>query len=106
MVTIQVERIANTEPVSIDVPAVSDISKASVKGARQLTVCLASRFLTHDGIQFHMSAVTARLNSWLGSCPWIMWLQDSTKEWSASVQETSQRRQREKQKLEEMNTDE
>ena len=34
----QVERVANTEPVSIDVPAVSDLSKASVKGARQLSV--------------------------------------------------------------------
>lgn len=33
-------------------------------------------------------------------------LQDSTKEWSASVQETSKRRQQEKQELEERNTDE
>jgi len=33
-------------------------------------------------------------------------LQDSTKEWSASVQETSRRRQQEKQELEDMNTDE
>lgn len=65
---VQLERIANTEPVGINVPAVSDISKASAKGARQLT--------------------------------------DSTKEWSASVQETSRRRQQEKQDLEDMNTDE
>ncbi|KAA6426412.1 MAG: hypothetical protein FRX49_03523, partial [Trebouxia sp. A1-2] len=64
---VQLERIANTEPVGIDVPAVSDISRASAKGARQLT--------------------------------------DSTKEWSASVQETSRRRQQEKQELEDMNTD-
>ena len=35
---LQLERIANTEPVGIDVPAVSDISRASAKGARQLTV--------------------------------------------------------------------
>ena len=35
---LQLERIANTEPVGINVPAVSDISKASAKGARQLTV--------------------------------------------------------------------
>ena len=40
----QIERVANTEPVSIDIPAVSDISKASVKGARQLTVCDTSTF--------------------------------------------------------------
>lgn len=36
----------------------------------------------------------------------VLLLQDSTKEWSASVQETSRRRQQEKQDLEDMNTDE
>ncbi len=35
----------------------------------------------------------------------MLLLQDSTKEWSASVQETSRRRQQEKQELEDMNTD-
>ena len=38
LLLVQVERIANTEPVSIDVPGVSDISKASVNRARQLGV--------------------------------------------------------------------
>ena len=33
-------------------------------------------------------------------------MQESTREWSASVQETSRQRQQERQKLEEMNTDE
>ena len=32
-------------------------------------------------------------------------MQDSTREWSASVQETSKRRQQEKQELEEQNTE-
>ena len=34
-----------------------------------------------------------------------MCLQDSTKEWSASVQETNQRRKQEKQELEDRNTE-
>lgn len=38
--SLQVERIANTEPVSIDVPGVSDISKASANRARQLGVSI------------------------------------------------------------------
>lgn len=33
-------------------------------------------------------------------------VQDSTREWSASVQETSKRRQQERQELEEQNTEE
>ena len=36
---LQVERIANTEPVSIAVPGISDATKAASQQARQLTVC-------------------------------------------------------------------
>ena len=38
------ERIANTEPVSIDVPGVADVSKASANKARQLGVGIVNKF--------------------------------------------------------------
>lgn len=42
---LQVERIANTEPVNIDVPGITDVSKASADRARQLGVGIPTSLL-------------------------------------------------------------